>query len=65
MGGLLADSLGRLPIAGSTTQVHGLELTAESIGGRRNRVDTVLVRRLPADGSEDTELAAIPESEHA
>ncbi len=44
--GLLAESLGRVPIAGATTRVHGLELTAESVGGRRNRVDTVLVRRL-------------------
>ncbi|HSY15013.1 MAG TPA: hemolysin family protein [Jatrophihabitantaceae bacterium] len=46
VGGLLAESLGRVPIAGSTAVVHGLELIAESVGGRRNRVDTVLVRRL-------------------
>jgi hypothetical protein len=26
--------------------VHGLELVAESAGGRRNRIDTILVRRL-------------------
>ena len=25
--------------------MHGLELIAESVGGRRNRIDTVLVRR--------------------
>ncbi len=50
VGGLLAESLGRVPIAGSTTEVHGLELTAESVGGRRNQVDTVLVRRVvPSD----------------
>ncbi|MBV9592451.1 MAG: HlyC/CorC family transporter [Actinobacteria bacterium] len=49
VGGLLAESIGRVPIAGSTAQVHGLELTAESVGGRRNQVDTVLVRRLAAE----------------
>ena len=47
VGGLLAEALGRVPIAGSTAVVHGLELTAEDIGGRRNRVDTVLVTRVP------------------
>ncbi len=47
VGGLLAESIGRVPIPGSTARVHGLELVAESVGGRRNRVDTVLVRRLP------------------
>jgi CBS domain containing-hemolysin-like protein len=46
VGGLLAESLGRVPIAGSTAVVHGLKLTAESVGGRRNRVDTVLVTKL-------------------
>jgi CBS domain containing-hemolysin-like protein len=53
VGGLLAEALGRVPIAGSTAVVHGLELTAEEIGGRRNRVDTILVSRLPAE-REDT-----------
>ncbi|MGI8881680.1 MAG: hemolysin family protein [Jatrophihabitans sp.] len=46
VGGLLAQALGRVPIAGASATVNGLELTAESVGGRRNRVDTVLVRRL-------------------
>jgi CBS domain containing-hemolysin-like protein len=49
VGGLLAESLGRVPIAGSTAVVHGLKLVAESVGGRRNRVDTVLVTRLVSD----------------
>jgi CBS domain containing-hemolysin-like protein len=49
VGGLLAESLGRVPIPGARAQVYGLELVAESAGGRRNRIDTVLVRRLPAD----------------
>ena len=46
VGGLLAQVLGRVPIAGSSAQSYGLELTAESVTGRRNRIDTVLVRRL-------------------
>jgi CBS domain containing-hemolysin-like protein len=47
VGGLLAQVLGRVPIAGSSASAYGLELTAESTRGRRNRIDTVLVRRLP------------------
>jgi CBS domain containing-hemolysin-like protein len=46
VGGLLAEALGRVPISGSSAVVHGLELTAEGVGGRRNRIDTVLVRRV-------------------
>jgi CBS domain containing-hemolysin-like protein len=53
VGGLLAQALGRVPIAGATAVVEGLELIAESIGGRRNRVDTVLVRRVPPAGDVD------------
>jgi hypothetical protein len=34
--------------------VNGLELTAESVGGRRNRVDSVLVHRLPPEEAEQT-----------
>ena len=45
VGGLLAEALGRVPIAGSTAVVHGLRMQAEEIGGRRNRVDTILVTR--------------------
>jgi hypothetical protein len=44
---MLAESLGRVPIPGARAETHGLELVAESAGGRRNRIDTVLVRRLP------------------
>jgi CBS domain containing-hemolysin-like protein len=49
VGGLLAEALGRVPIPGATAVVHGLELTAEDVGGRRNRIDTVLVRRMPSE----------------
>jgi CBS domain containing-hemolysin-like protein len=54
VGGLLAEALGRVPIPGASAVVHGLELTADDIGGRRNRIDTVLVRRVrPADEDAD------------
>ncbi|MFE7115506.1 hemolysin family protein [Streptomyces sp. NPDC057654] len=54
VGGLLAKSLGRVPIAGATAEVdltedatdpglRALRLTAESPAGRRNRIVTVLV----------------------
>ncbi|TDT33873.1 hemolysin family protein [Naumannella halotolerans] len=46
VGGLMAKELGKVPLAGSTVTVSGLELTAEDPVGRRNRVSTVLVRRL-------------------
>ncbi|HET6877653.1 MAG TPA: hemolysin family protein, partial [Jatrophihabitans sp.] len=49
VGGLLAEALGRVPIAGSTARVHGLELRAEDVGGRRNRVDTIMVTRVRTD----------------
>jgi CBS domain containing-hemolysin-like protein len=46
VGGLLAQALGRVPIAGSAATVAGLRLTAENLAGRRNRIGTVLVERL-------------------
>ncbi|GAA0271702.1 hemolysin family protein [Cryptosporangium japonicum] len=45
VGGLLAHELGKVPIPGASVRIQNLELTAESAGGRRNRIDTVLVRR--------------------
>jgi CBS domain containing-hemolysin-like protein len=53
VGGLLAEALGRVPIPGAQAVVHGLQLTAEETGGRRNRIDTVLVRRLPDEHADD------------
>jgi CBS domain containing-hemolysin-like protein len=60
VGGLLAKHLGRVPIPGAQVQFEGLELTAESAQGRRNRIGTVLVRRTTEDdvGAEDREVAA-------
>ncbi len=48
VGGLLAHALGRVPIAGSQATISGLRLTAESPAGRRNRIGTVVVRKLEA-----------------
>ena len=49
VGGLLQSALGRVPIPGAKAALGGLELTAESASGRRNRIDTVLVQRVHAD----------------
>ncbi|MCW2529724.1 MAG: conserved rane protein of unknown function [Pseudonocardiales bacterium] len=45
VGGLLAQAIGRVPISGSSAEIYGLTLTAENTGGRRHRIDTVLVHR--------------------
>jgi CBS domain containing-hemolysin-like protein len=55
VGGLLARELGRVPIEGSAAEVAGLRLVAESTGGRRNRIDTILVCRVPEPEAEETE----------
>ena len=59
VGGLLARELGLVPIPGARIEVRGLLLVAESAGGRRNRIDSVLVRRaVPATGAEPEPEAA-------
>ncbi len=58
VGGLLAQRLGRVPIAGSTAVVAGLRLTAESLAGRRNRIGTVTVQRLGPDGARQAPASA-------
>jgi CBS domain containing-hemolysin-like protein len=62
VGGLLAKYLGRVPIPGSVCVVDGLRLYAESTGGRRNRISTVLVTPEPEPELEDV---SDPEHEHA
>jgi CBS domain containing-hemolysin-like protein len=54
--GLLAQALGRVPIPGAGADVAGLRLIAEGTTGRRNRIDTVLVRRI-----EDVDRPAAPD----
>jgi CBS domain containing-hemolysin-like protein len=58
VGGLLAQTLGRVPIPGAHVDVGGLHLVAEGTTGRRNRIDSVLVRRVA-----DPEPAERPDSE--
>ena len=45
VGGYMAKILGRVPIPGSTVTLHGWQITAERIVGRRHRIGTVLVTR--------------------
>lgn len=52
--GLLAEALGRVPIAGSTAVIAGLRLTAESLTGRRNKIKTVLVEQVDRYGPDTT-----------
>ncbi|MGW3952750.1 hemolysin family protein [Streptomyces sp. NPDC004752] len=56
VGGLLAKALGRVPIAGASSVVElpdgrELRLTAEAAAGRRNKIVTVLVEPVAADGA--------------
>jgi magnesium and cobalt exporter, CNNM family len=48
--GLMAQVLGRVPLPGASARIDGLLLVAEGTAGRRNRIDTVLVRRVPEPG---------------
>lgn len=46
IGGLMAQKLGRVPIAGSTISWHGYSITSERPQGRRRRISSVLVERI-------------------
>jgi CBS domain containing-hemolysin-like protein len=53
VGGLMAKYLGRVPIAGSVVEAHGLRFEAEAPAGRRNRIGTVLITVIePESGAE-------------
>ena len=56
VGGLMAQLLGRVPIPGAAVTAYGLSLTAESAGGRRNRIDTVLASKLPDDPETESDV---------
>jgi CBS domain containing-hemolysin-like protein len=45
--GLMAKQLGRVPIPGSHVEAHGLRFVAEAAMGRRNKIESVLLSRLP------------------
>ena len=54
IGGLMAQKLGRVPIAGSTISLEGWSITSERPLGRRRRISSVLIERLE-DEIEDHE----------
>jgi CBS domain containing-hemolysin-like protein len=60
VGGLMAKHLGRVPIAGSVVEAHGLRFEAEAPSGRRNRIGTVLIRPV-APALEETSGEPYPE----
>lgn len=62
-GGLLAKALGKVPLVGSSTEVGGLELTADRVGGRRRQLSTLIVRR--ATPVDDSGATRAPDAEPA
>ena len=56
VGGLMAKHLGLVPIPGSWVDAYGLRFVAEETAGRRNKIGTVLIRRI--DEAEEAEAAA-------
>ncbi|MBA2573536.1 MAG: HlyC/CorC family transporter [Nocardioidaceae bacterium] len=50
VGGLMAKHLGKVPIPGAEVVCKGLRLQAESLAGRRNKVVTIVVTSLDANG---------------
>ncbi len=46
IGGLMAQQLGRVPIAGSTITVQGWKITSERPVGRRRRISSVMIERV-------------------
>ena len=45
IGGLMAEKLGRVPIAGSTIELQGWSITSERPVGRRRRISSVIIER--------------------
>ena len=60
VGGLMAKHLGRVPIAGSVVEAHGLRFEAEGPAGRRNRIGSVVIT--PLEQPERADEAEVPES---
>jgi len=46
IGGLMAQRLGRVPIAGSTITIEGWSITSERPIGRRRRISSVIIERV-------------------
>ena len=45
IGGYMAEKLGRVPIAGSTIELHGWSITSERPVGRRRRISSVIIEK--------------------
>jgi CBS domain containing-hemolysin-like protein len=54
IGGLMAQTLGRVPIAGSTITLQGWSITSERPVGRRRRISSVMIERV-VEAEEDHE----------
>jgi CBS domain containing-hemolysin-like protein len=52
IGGLMAQKLGRVPIAGSTITVGGYLITSERPVGRRRRISSVLIEKIESAGND-------------
>ncbi|CAB5240910.1 unannotated protein [freshwater metagenome] len=52
IGGLMAQKLGRVPIAGSTININGWSITSERPVGRRRRISSVMIERLGENESD-------------
>jgi len=63
VGGLMAKLMGRVPIPGSSVEVNGLRFEAEAPSGRRNRVGTVVIRRIPAEPERENGKPATEDTE--
>ena len=61
--GLMAKHLGLVPIPGSSVEAHGLRFVAEETAGRRNKIGTVVIRRVeqPDDTDASSEMEAVRE----
>jgi CBS domain containing-hemolysin-like protein len=66
VGGLMGKHLGRVPIAGSVVEAHGLRFEAEGPRGRRNRIGTVLISAVePSTTADDADLPESYSDSHA
>lgn len=52
IGGLMAQRLGRVPIAGSTITIDGWSITSERPIGRRRRISSVMIERVQEEEKE-------------
>ena len=52
IGGLMAQKLGRVPIAGSTITIDGWTITSERPVGRRRRISSVMIEKVEEAGDD-------------